>query len=175
MNRRHYLATTTALLAGCTSATSTDPDESDADVPDVTLSATDLEADDPDVSLEIAYNARTSTALTPGERTTVAEDGHKWLIVRMDVTNTGADTRELTAHQYAVESDGETYEVVAFNDHYLRGKTVEPGETTTGWLAYHVPLETESATLTARQDLIQERLAVAFTLDTSLSTAFPDA
>ncbi|ELZ05380.1 DUF4352 domain-containing protein [Natrialba aegyptia] len=182
MNRRHYLALMVPLLAGCNSTATTDPDPdpdsdpgagSGGDVPGVTLDSEDLEAEDADVSLEIAYNARVSTELGPGEHSTIAEDGNKWVIVRMDVTNTGDAERELLAHQYILESGGETYEIVAFDEHYLRGKTAGSGETVTGWVAFHVPVETETATLTANQDAIAEQIDVEFTRNTSLSAAFP--
>ncbi|SEW10279.1 DUF4352 domain-containing protein [Natrinema salifodinae] len=172
MNRRHYLAMAVPLLAGCSSAASeTDPDPDT--VADVALESEDLRAEDADVSLEIAYSARIDRELSPGDQATLADDGEKWLIVRMDVTNTGDVKRDLEVAQYVVTAAGETYEVVHFDEHFLRGMAPGAGETVTGWVAFSIPEDMTEATLTAAQDL-QDRLDVTFTRDTSLSAAFPD-
>lgn len=131
------------------------------------------------MELEISYNSAVVSTI-PTDPPTRAESGAKWLLVRMDVTNAGATERTLTAHQYILEADGDTYEYVATDatwaiggPEHTSGPTVAPIETATGWVVFHIPMESASARLTVRENT-REAFAISFTRDASLATSIPE-
>jgi len=166
MRRRQYLVALGIVASGCLGSSAEDGPT------DVSLSAEDSNPANPDVSLDVSYNSTVDTEI-PTEPTTVAEDGQKWLLVRMDVTNTGPDARELNAYQYRVAADADQYEQVITKESWeLRGKEVALDETVSGWVVFHIPESVTDATLTADSG-DQRNYAVAFTHDTSLDADPP--
>jgi len=168
--RRRVLAGTAtgiAALAGCSGGSGPS---------DMTLKGIDHNTDwEVDVSLAVTFNEVTREEIQPGDTTIVAEDYYKFVLVRMDVTNTGENTRELRAHQYVVAGAGfQRKNVTEFDEHYLAGLTARPGETVTGWIAFQVRMNTGEGLLTVLQDRLTEGIDVTFTRDTSLDVSFPD-
>jgi hypothetical protein len=165
MRRRQYLVALGIVTSGCLGSSAEDSPT------DVSLSAEDSNPAVPDVSLNVSYNNTVDTEI-PTEPTTVAEDGQKWLLVRMDVTNTGTDARDLNAYQYRVVTDADQYEQVITKESWeLRGKEATPDETVSGWVVFHIPESVTDATLTVGGG--QRNYAVAFTHDTSLDADPP--
>ena len=175
MNRRQYLGLLgAAAIAGCSteSGTPVGTEPGEATRP-VSLSADGVTAQTPDVSLDIAFNSHVQTRL-PTDPQTIADDGHKWLIVRCDVTNVGDAQRDLTIYQYLIESGGEQYEIVQTKEPWsLAEKTAGPGDTVTGWLVFQIPKSETEATLVVR-DQIQTSFEIRFERNGSLSSTIPD-
>jgi len=163
MRRRQFLVVAGVATAGCLSDQSTDAP------PAVSLDAEDHSDPTPDVSLEVVYNAGVTSEL-PTDPPTIADDGWKWLLVRMDVTNLGDTPRELSEYQYRVTTDdGEFGHVVTKTQWTLAGKRAAPSETASGWVVFHIPESASAATLSVRENT---RLAydVAFNQDSTLTT-----
>jgi len=188
MDRRQFLAAAASVagvsLAGCAGGSADTPTADSTpppteSPPPVDLEAVDTSADNPDVSLTIAYNA-TVTDHIPTSSPTLAEAGSKWLAVRMRVVNTGDTARELTGYQYVVAAGGETHEPVAtrtewslFRADDVSGPAVGPDDSVTGWVIFSVPDSTTNATLRIREDT-RESYAVTFEPDGALSATLPD-
>lgn len=180
MNRRTYLTATGATLlgafAGCTSdgttTTSTAPETTPTDAtttaaPSMTVSAEDSQVESPDVELEIAYATRTQQRL-PTEPVTLAEDGHTWLLVRMDITNRGEQSRDLRMFQYVLEAGDRTYEPIMTDEPWaVAQQSVAPGETVTGWVPFHPLTSLREGVLKVRENT-QLAFDASFTHDAGL-------
>jgi hypothetical protein len=137
----------------------------------VALSATDVQSESPRASLDVAYGATVATEI-PTEPPTIANDGTKWLFVRMEVANTGDSTYEMTGGIFVIRARGDEHFLVSTKqDWELRGRTIQPGETTTGWLVFQLPSDVDEATLTLYEET--EQHTVMFTQDSSLATTLP--
>jgi archaellum component FlaG (FlaF/FlaG flagellin family) len=161
MNRRNYFTTIGAVvtvLAGCSS------DDSGDSVSSVDLGAEDASPSDSTATLRVSYSAETRTEL-PTDPPTLAEDGHKWLVVEMEITNEGDEVHEISPSRYVVWIDGEMHEfVVTKGDRSLRGEDVDPGESVSGEVVFHIPEETTAATLAVRDDVdVPRPVTVTFT------------
>ena len=166
MRRRQFLAAAGVITSGCLTTGPSD------DIPEVSVAAEDATVANPDVSLSVAYNSTVDTEL-PTDPTTLAEDGHKWLLIRMDVTNRMGISRELTSYQYTVDEIGERDGPVRTKEPWsLLGKNAQPGETVTGWVVFHPPRSLTDATLSAR-GYSQTKFAVTFTHDDTLNADPP--
>ncbi|MEE6210857.1 hypothetical protein U3A55_11930 [Salarchaeum sp. III] len=191
MNRRTYLATLAAALtasaAGCnstestptsrppteTTSTPTSTQETTTTASSMTVSAEDVQADTPDVELDIRYATRTQQRL-PTEPVTLAEDGHTWLLVRMDITNRGADPRDLRMFQYVLYAGGDLHEPIMTDEPWaVAEQSAAPGETVTGWVTFHPETSLREGVLTIR-DNTQAAFDVTFTHDSSLDAQIPD-
>lgn len=166
MRRRQFLAAAGVITSGCLT---TGPGDN---IPEVSVAAEDATVANPDVSLSVAYNSTVDTEL-PTDPTTLAEDEHKWLLIRMDVTNRTGASRELTIYQYTVDEIDERDGPVRIEKSWsLLGKNAQPGETATGWVVFHPPMSLTDATLSARS-YSQTQFAITFTHDTSLDADPP--
>jgi len=198
MQHRHTVAVVAMIaLAGCSGATTPATEPTTTPTATTTLPGTatptatttpppspvsvatiNTTADTPDVSLSVRYNATTQWQL-PTDPPTLADSGQKWLVVRMDITNTGSEQRAVTGYQYIAEAGADRYEPVASTEDWALAQadgqstaTIGPGETVTRWLVFQVPTDTTDATLQVRENT-QQTFAVRFAHDPSL-TATPD-
>lgn len=169
MRRTFVTIATIALLtlAGC--AGSPAPATTDT-APPIDLSASNSTATQPDQSAKVAYNADTTETL-PTDPPTQAEDGYRWVVVNMRVTNTGETAREVTAHQYVLRGEDDVYGYVQVDEPWALGygpdAGIAPGESRTGWVVFHVPTDVSDAELTTRTDTSRS-YAVGFIPDPSL-------
>jgi hypothetical protein len=187
MNRRDVLtgvaSTTLLALAGCSGdsppetttannhrATSAST-ETTQSLPVVDVSATDASAESADVNLRVRWRARAQHVLDPaGEAATVAEDGHKWLVVQVSVTNDGETAWDTTPVPFVVDIDGEQHEVVTSRaGSYFGTNTLDPRDGETGWIAFHIPRAATSATVTLDPDLVSMEITAQFEEDDSLT------
>lgn len=190
MNRRTALRTATAAalgsLAGCVSGrlqpTTTEPTPTPTDTPTetttrptVSVTAADAAPEDSRHRLQVAWNARTQDSITPPDRDvrTHAEDGRMWLVVRMAVRNTGDEAWEARATPFVARTPDAEYEIVGFRSQYLGGTTIDPGQTVSRWIAFHLPLSVRDVTLTVEQDNAVTPLAVDFSADSTLEIGVP--
>jgi len=164
---------TILLLAGCLSASNSStmptPDQVTTPTPSpVVLGAENVSAEPADVELRVAYHSRSKTSLPTTPRT-LAEEGQKWLAVNMAVTNRGNESRELTSHQYIIQTDSDRYEFVYTDSEWALEETrVAPGETVTGWVIFHVPENVTEGTITIRNNT-RRSFTINFTRNQSLN------
>lgn len=175
MDRRSYLsilAVGAMAASGCAS-TGQPAATATRTLTPVSVNEADVSADDPVTTLEVEYSATVANEL-PTDPPTLAEDGQKWVLLRMRITNEGAETYDVTGGPFILEHNGQTYEIVSTGaDWSVRGRTIEPGDSTTGWLVYHLPEAATSAMLTVRDD-ISRSYKVTFTRSIDLGTSLPD-
>ena len=175
MRRRHFLAASAvAVFAGCSQPTPQrgSPPTPPA-LPQVTLSAAETSPEKPNASLAVAYNSRVQLRV-PTTPPTSADAGRKWLVLRMDVTNRGERSRDLDANQYVITTDTSEYEFTpTLADWELTTKRATPGETVTGWVAFHVPASLTEATLSVKAKYADD-YAISFTQDRTLNAKIPN-
>jgi hypothetical protein len=191
MNRRTFLHQTAGssvlVLAGCTGQTDENTQSSEVgateqpeteptnSVSPVSVTAESVTPTNPEYEMDITWNSQAQTSVTPPDRdiTTYAESGNKWLVFRILVANVGTSARELNAVQYIVQTKSGEHEIVAFRSGYLGGATIDPGEQVSRWMAFHIPADATTATLTMQQDRVEAALAVSFSHDSSLEINVP--
>lgn len=133
-----------------------------------------MEADSTHASLEVDYAATVSRQI-PTEPPTIANDGMKWLFVRMQVTNTGSKEYKLSGAPFVVKADGEVYEIVFTRQEWeLPGRTIQPSSSTSGWMVFQIPLGVTEAILTVRKNDLSRNYSVTFTRNTAMDTTLPD-
>ncbi|WP_135807362.1 DUF4352 domain-containing protein [Halorussus marinus] len=186
MNRRDALtgaaATISLVLAGCsgesTPGTTTEDDrgspastETEKPLPDVDVTATDTSVGDADTHLRVQWRGRVQRVLEPtGEAATVAEDGHKWLVIQVSVRHVGGTAWETTPVPFVVDVDGQRYEVSTSRaESYFGSSTLEEEDVESGWLAFQIPREATSATMNFDSELISATVSAGFEEDQSLS------
>lgn len=175
MKRRRYLlfvAPAISSLAGCFAGDGSSGADQET-LKSVDLSAENVESDSPYASLNVNY-AETVSSEIPTDPPTLAEEGMKWLFVKMHVTNIGTSNHEFTGGPFIVRAERDIYEIVSSREDWeLRGRTIQPDSTRTGWMVFHIPEEVTEATLTIRDD-ISMGYSVRFIHDPSLDTTIPE-
>ncbi|MBX0325775.1 DUF4352 domain-containing protein [Halomicroarcula sp. F13] len=150
------------------------PTGAGSDVSNVSVTAQD--ADPPATqSLNVVWNARAQSAVDPTPDDSLsydAEEGQKYLVVRMQLTNNASSSIDLTPTLFRALSDGVEYEYQALfgsTSGDLRGVTLREGATFDGWVAFSIPEDTTSVELIVHQDAYyNERTAVQFEKDASM-------
>ena len=188
MNRRDLLAglVSSGLVgaAGCSGSTppgsTTDPEtstrtpeETTRSLPSMSVTAVDTRADgDVAVQLDVRWRARTQLVLDPPERDvrTLAEDGFKWLVVQLAVTNNGTSEWDARPVPFIVETNGDRFEITTSRvESYFGGEPLAPGESVSGWLSFHIPRDARTAELHCDPSLSAVDLSAAFDVDASLA------
>lgn len=144
-------------------------------VSDVSVSTTNETIEAADTSLEVTWNARAQSAVDPdtGDYSTYqSNDGEKYLVVRMKISNTGDSGVDLTPRAFRVESDGVVYDSQTLfgSGNSLSDVTLTPGGTYSGWVAFSIPEDTSTGTLQVDQEAYyNQRIKVSFTHATEMS------
>jgi len=128
-----------------------------ADVSNVSVTPESTVPDAASYQLSVEWNSRAQSAVDPNPDDMSiynTEDGEKFLVVRMHITNTGSQDIELTPRFFKFKSEGVIYDYQALfgSGHGLSGVTLTPGADYTGWLVFAVPSDTSSGTLLVNQD-----------------------
>ena len=115
-----------------------------SDVSNVTVTAQDTSPPDATVSLNVEWTSRAQSAIDPDPDDMSIyrpNDGQKFVVVRMTVTNTGNESVELTPRLFRLSSDGVEYEYQGFfgSGNSLSGVTLNPDGTHSAWTAFSVP------------------------------------
>jgi hypothetical protein len=163
MNRRKCLAAVVGAVfpfSGCTSNSNGSPSSDasttgDISPPSVDLTAEDVSPSDTNGTLRVAYRSGGAQSKIGTNPATIAEDGQKWLIVELSITNEGDEVHEVSPSRYVVQIDNQQYtQVITDRETSLKdiGK-LEPGGTVSGEIVYHIPEEASDATLTVRDDV----------------------
>ena len=105
------------------------------------------------------------------------DDGEKFVVVRMTITNAGDRQHQLTPRLFRLEADGEVYdhENTLGPGYNIDDVTIGPGDEYSGWTVYAVPMGTTEARLTVDRDFYLERnVSVTFTHDPDLAINMSD-
>lgn len=84
-----------------------------ADVSNVSVSAQDASPSNPSTSLNVVWNARAQSAVDPdpGDMSIYnSNEGEKFLVVRVEVTNSGDEPIELDPRLFKFQSEGVVYD-----------------------------------------------------------------
>jgi len=169
------LASTGALVFAALDGSDSGPTGPGSDVSNVSMAAEDTVSASATQRLDVAWNARAQSAVDPdagGITTYSAEDGEKYIVVRMQLTNTGSTSIEMTPSLFRVLANGVEYEYQALfgsSQGGLSGVTLREDATYDGWVAFSVPESTTEAELIVNQDAYyQTNTAVEFEQDSSM-------
>lgn len=146
----------TATLIMSAGGSSSGPSGPGADVANVSVTAESATPADPSHQLSVEWTSRAQSAVDPNPNDMSlynTEDGEKYLVVRMHITNTGSQEIELTPRFFQFQSEGVIYDYQALfgNGQGLSGVTLTPGADYTGWLVFAVPSETSTGTIVVNQ------------------------
>ncbi|MDS0280327.1 DUF4352 domain-containing protein [Halomicroarcula sp. S1AR25-4] len=146
-----------------------------SEVSNVSMTAQDASPPDSGQSLDVVWNARAQSAVDPDPNDMTgysAEEGQKYLVVRMQLTNTGSSSIEMTPALFRVLGNGVEYEYQALfgsTSGELSGVTLRSGATYDGWVAFSIPDSTTSAELIVHQDAYyQTNTTVQFEKDATM-------
>lgn len=144
-------------------------------VSNVSASAVDADPSDPTQSLQVRYNTRAQRAVDPNQDDMTnyqSESGQKYLVVRMEIRNTGDENIDLTPRLFRFQNDGVEYEyqgLFGASQGGLQQVSLQPDATYSGWVVFSIPEETRQGEVIVYQDAyIQSQTAVSFERDSSL-------
>lgn len=178
MDRRGFLVTTAVtLLAGCTTSgdTTPTPDAQDSPptsamataegLPPISITPESLTPAEPDARVNIRWRARVQHRIAPtGEdRFTIAEDGHKWVVVQCEF-NCEKGAAKVRPIQFELQAGGQANQIVLFRDgeYALTETTLEAGATHSRFIAFHPPAEARLGTLQILQERTEQTLAASW-------------
>ncbi|WP_277540243.1 DUF4352 domain-containing protein [Haloarcula laminariae] len=167
------MASTGALTLTAANAIFDGTDNStETDVSAVSVTANDSEGP-ASQNLSVVWNARAQSAVDPNPDDGTlynSDDGEKYLVVRMQITNQGERSVDLTPRLFRFVTGGVEYEYQAlFGSGGSLDATVRSGGTYDGWVAYTIPSDTTEGDLIVHQDAyVDERTQVTFEKDESL-------
>lgn len=119
-----------------------------ADAPPITAVST---APAENATLRARWNARTAPSLTANGSTYDLPEDERFVVVQLNVTNTGASPTRLRQEQLVFESDGRRYRHQPLSNVSQFGDGVFlPNDTRSVWVAFSVPAETTGGTVMLR-------------------------
>lgn len=157
--------------AASATPTSTGPG---AGVSDVAVTTADAAPNESKTALNVTWNARAQPAVDPdpGDMSTYnANDGEKYLVVRMAIENTGDSELDLRQSLFRFANDGVIYDHQALfgAGNSLSDVTLAPDGSYSGWVAFSIPADTTSGELQVDQDAVYPgSVAVTFEKDSSM-------
>ena len=121
----------------------------------------------------MTWNARAQSAVDPDTSDVSnyqAEDGNKFAVVRMQLTNAGESEIDLTPRLFRLTADGVSYDFQSLFGSGQGGLDValQQNASYDGWVVFEVPEDTSNAELTVNQDAYVGNTTVRFTQDESL-------
>jgi len=151
-----------------------------ADVSNVTMSAEDASPQDVSTSLQVEWNSRAQSAVDPNPDAISiynSNEGQKFVVVRVSVTNTGEESIELTPRLFRLSSDGIEYEYQGLfgSGNSLSGVTMNPDGTHSAWTAFSVPEGlTEAQMIVNQEAYFQKNVSVSFNHNPNMSINMSD-
>lgn len=151
-----------------------------ADVSDVSVTAVDASPADASRALSVEWNARAQSSVDPDpDDMSVynANEGQKFVVIRMRITNEGSNSIELTPRLFRLRSAGVEYEYQALfgSGNSLSGVTLNPGGSYSAWTAFSVPEDLTDTELIVHQDaLFGENVSVTFTHNRDMPIGMSD-
>jgi len=169
------IASTGALVVSTMDGSDSGATGPGSDVSNVSMSAQNADPPSASQSLDVVWNARAQSAVDPDPNDMSsynAEDGQKFLVVRMQLTNTGPSSVEMTPSLFRILADGVEYKYQALfgsSQGGLNDATLREGATYEGWVAFSVPDSTTSAEIIVNQEAYyQTNTTVQFEKDSSM-------
>ena len=128
-----------------------------SDVADVSVTAVDSSVSDTSSQLDIEWNSRAQSAVDPDPddiSSYESNDGQKYIVVRMNIQNTGSQSVDLTPQAFILRSDGVEYDYQGMfgSGNSLTDVTLNPDGEYSGWVAFSVPEDMTEAELITNQD-----------------------
>jgi len=128
-----------------------------SDVADVSVTSVDSSVSDTSSQLNIEWNSRAQSAVDPDPDDISiynSNDGEKYVVVRMNIQNTGTQSVELTPRAFVLGSDGVEYDYQGLfgSGNSLSDVTLNPEGQYSGWVAFSVPEDMEEAELISDQE-----------------------
>jgi len=127
--------------------------------------------------LHVAWNAEARETVDPQANDGYSYEGdadHKYIVVRVNITNTGERRIDLTQRYFRLLTDGVEYSpqhLVGGDD--LRDVTLRPDASYTTHLTFEVPRNVDSATLIANPEAYnQKRVAAVFYESSNLTVQY---
>lgn len=165
--------TPTPEAAGTTSeptadATATPSPATSQSASGLRMTAVDASVSDPVTSLNIRWNAQTQPSVDPdtGDSTAYyAEDGRTFLVVRMQIENTGEEQVELTPRLFRVVFDGVEYsnqQLFGSSSGGLSQVALQPDGEYEGWVVFSIPTEASQGEIIVNQDVLIGQISVSF-------------
>jgi hypothetical protein len=139
-----------------------------ADVSNVSVTAEDASAPESSTALEVEWNSRAQSAVDPDPddmSTYNANEGQKYVVVRMRIANAGNEEIELTPRLFRIRSAGVEYDQAGLfgSGNTFSGVTVSPGASYSAWTVYSVPEDTSEAQLVVYRDAyFDKNVSVSF-------------
>jgi hypothetical protein len=143
-------------------------------VSDVSVTAESVSPSDARTALSVTWNSRAQTAVDPDTSDMSiyrSNDGEKYLVVRMKITNTGSSEIELTPSLFEFQTNGVRYEYQALfgSGQGLSGATLTPGASYSGWTVFSVPSKaTKGSVLVNQEAYYNGNVSVEFSRDQSM-------
>jgi hypothetical protein len=140
-----------------------------ADVSNVSVTTKNANPADSSTTLSVEWNSRAQSAVDPDPddlSTYSSNDGQKFVVIRVRVTNEGGESAELTPRMFRLQSSGVEYEYQALfgSGNSLSDVTVNPGGTHSAWAAFSVPEDLTEARLIIYQGaFFRQNVSVSFT------------
>lgn len=151
-----------------------------ADVSNMSVMAQDASPVNPSTSLEVVWNARAQSAVDPDPNDMSiynSNEGEKYLVVRMEVTNSGDEPIELDPRLFELESEGVVYEYQSLfgSGNSFSGVSLNPGGSYSAWTAFSVPENTANGQIVINQEAyFQKNISVSFSHNESMSINMSD-
>jgi len=128
-----------------------------SDVEDVSVTAVNPSVSDAPSQLEVEWNSRAQSAVDPDPddiSSYESNDGQKYIVVRMNIQNTGSQSVDLTPQAFILRSDGVEYDYQGMfgSGNSLTDVTLNPDGEYSGWVAFSVPEEMNEAELVSNQE-----------------------
>lgn len=151
-----------------------------SDVSNVSVRASSSTPADANNQISIVWNSRAQSSVDPdsGDLSIYnAEDGEKFLVVRLRITNSGTQDIELTPRLLQFQSGGVIYDYQGLfgSGQGMSGVTLTPGAEYTGWTVYSIPSDITDGQLVVNQDVYYDSsVAVAFEHDPEMAINVSD-
>lgn len=128
-----------------------------SDVSDVNVNAVDSVQSGTASELNVEWNARAQSAVDPDPDDLSiynSNEGEKYVVVRMNIRNTGTESVELTPRAFILRSDGVEYDHQGLfgSGNSISQVTLNPEGEYSGWTVFSVPQDMSEAELITDQE-----------------------
>lgn len=168
------------LIAGLSGGGGGGTQPAGADVSNVSVSSVDPSPGSSLTTLDVEWNSRAQSAVNPDTEdfsTYNSNEGEKFVVVRLQIENTGDESVDLTPRLFRLRSSGVEYEYQGLfgSGNGISGVTLNPGGEYSGWVAFSVPEDLTEAELIVHQDaIIGNGITVRFNQDQSMPIEVSD-
>lgn len=160
-----------------TQGASNSPTTPTANAPSINLAANDTAYENPADSLHVGWNGTARSAVDPQRDdgyTYEADSGKQYVIVRLNLTNTGERSLDLTPEYFRLLAAGVEYapqQLVGGDD--LRSATLRPGASYQAHLAFEIPADVDAAVVITNPDAYyNKQVAANFTRNSGLAIQY---